>query len=178
MDFHLQHHSQKPASNPHRICCFLLNVQEHREEMRKSKWAQHKYTAAFTWFNHFHITTDSNIPGPGNKEKQYMWERKANTATVITQDWVLIVESLFPTFVKTTTGKKVLQIPWIVQAIPGHKLNVLWILLPSIFNPGFQCVWYNKLLCYLTGKQVFLFPARTQTFWAGAYKLLNILNCL
>lgn len=35
-----------------------------------------------------------------------MWERKANTATVITQDWVLIVESLFPTFVKTTTGKK------------------------------------------------------------------------
>lgn len=39
-------------------------------------------------------------------KKQYTWKRKANTATVITQDSVLIVESLFPTFVKTTNHNR------------------------------------------------------------------------
>lgn len=60
----------------------------------------------------------------------------------------------FPNICQNHNRKKVLQIPSITShTFMVHKLNVLWILLPSIFNPEFQCVWRNKLLCYLIGKQ-------------------------
>jgi len=73
-----------------------------------------------------------------------MWEKKANTATVITQNSVLSVESLFATFVKNTTGGKKKPTFAVSLKCTNHsftvcKLNALWILLASIFKPEFQC---------------------------------------
>lgn len=48
--------------------------------------------------------------------------------------------------------KKFCRFPELYKSYMVHKLNVLWILLPSIFNPEFQCVWCNKVLWYLIGK--------------------------
>lgn len=84
---------------------------------------------------------------------------------VITQDCVLIVESLFPTSVKTAKRKKKKSFADSLNCrshiFMVHTLNVLRVLLPSIFNPEFQCVWCNKILWYLIGKQKLNFQGRS-----------------
>lgn len=137
MDFHLQHRLQKHASSPHKICCFLLCVQEQR--WAKWKWAQHRHVTAFTLFKCSCMSTDNNIPG---LEKNGTC-RKANIDTVIIWFFFLIAEF---TTVVFFSG-------WIFD---NHFAASLKCENHSFMVYKLQQVKKKKkILCYLTGKQVF-----------------------
>lgn len=150
MDFHLQHHSQKCASSPHRICCFLLCAQEYRGEVRKSEWAQDKCTAAFARFNLSQVI-DISIAGPENKseEKQHTSNPKANIAW-----WLLATKSFYGCWIplhiicQTTTGKTlVLQLPGVYKS-QLHRLQTKFArdFITDPFQTRVWCVWQTTLL--------------------------------